>query len=354
MEGRGTASVVRVLLVDDSPLVRRILRRVLVRDPGIEVIGEAGDPYEARDRIVALRPDVVTLDLEMPRMNGLTFLHHLMRHRPTPVVVVSSVTEEGAPLALDALEAGAVEVLGKPQSGAAGLRDFGERLRLAVRAASQAVLGSPGMLAVSGPRPTSAGPGASRRHVIAIGASTGGTRAIQTVLASAPGDWPGVLIAQHMPAAFTRSFAERLDACSGLRVEEARDGQPLVPGLALVAPGDRHLTLAGEPGQYRVRVEKRARVNFHRPSVDVTFESVAQVAGGDALGALLTGMGRDGARGLLAMRRAGAATVAQDEKTSTVYGMPRAAAEVGAAERVVPLGSLAGVIDAWVARSART
>jgi two-component system chemotaxis response regulator CheB len=336
----GAERSVRVLVVDDSALVREVLTTELARAEGIEVVGAAPDPYVARDLILERQPDVITLDLEMPRMDGLTFLRRIMRYRPTPVIVLSSLTPEGGALALEALAAGAVEVLCKP-GGALSVGDLtatlAERVRDAARCRPVA--------SVEGPRSPS-GPALSRTtdQVVAVGASTGGTVAIERLLAGLPPNGPGIVITQHMPPQFTRAFAKRLKDQSALDVREAETGDAIVSGVALVAPGDRHLLVRRDGARYVAEVKDGPRVNRHKPSVDVMFRSVARVAGANAVGVLLTGMGADGAQGLLALREAGAPTIAQDEATCVVYGMPKAAVELGAAEKLLPIDRIAAEV----------
>jgi two-component system chemotaxis response regulator CheB len=338
--------LIRVLVVDDSALVRKILSEELSREPDIEVVGTAVDPYVARDKIVALRPDVLTLDVEMPRMDGLSFLARLMQHYPLPVVIVSSLTPENGEMALRALELGAVEVVSKPGS-ALSTPDVAKRLVRAVRAAAAARfrMGTPAArdasLAVAPLPPVKL---ATTHKVIAIGASTGGTRAIETVLRSFPADAPGTVIVQHMPETFTGAFAARLDRICAVDVREARDGDPIVPGVALIAPGDRHLLVQRSGARYVARLKDGPPVHHQRPAVDVLFESVARAAGSNSMGALLTGMGVDGARGLLAMRTAGARTFAEAEESCVVFGMPREAIRMEAAEVVVPLETMAAAL----------
>lgn len=337
--------VVRVLIVDDSALVRRILSDALSKHDDIEVVGTATDPYVARERIAQLRPDVITLDIEMPRMDGLSFLSKLMRHFPLPVVVVSSLTPQNSETALRALALGAVEVIAKPGSSlAAG--DVAEELVRAVRAASQARVVKrvdtadtppvPGRSAIASLNTTN--------KIIALGASTGGTQALEQVLRRFPVDAPGTVIVQHMPEHFTLSFAKRLDQVCAMRVQEAKDGDYVVPGLALVAPGGKHLVLQASGARWAVRVKDGPKVHHQRPAVDVLFQSVARSAGRNAVGALLTGMGADGAKGMLAMREAGAYTVAQNEETCVVYGMPREAVKIDAAVDVLPLDRIADAL----------
>jgi two-component system chemotaxis response regulator CheB len=327
--------MIRVLIVDDSATMRSLIATVLRADPEIEVAGEASDPLEARTAIKALNPDVITLDIEMPNMNGIAFLEKIMRLRPTPVVMVSTLTVRGAEATLEALALGAVDCVAKPASGGHG--DFQE-LAAKVKAAAKAnvrPLREPGET-----RPLTQERPADDR-VIAIGASTGGVEALSAILARFPEDCPPTVIAQHMPAAFTRSFAQRLDRHCAARVVEAYDDAPLEAGTIYIAPGgERHLEVRGI-GKLRCVLSGAAPVNGHRPSVDVLFRSVAQFAGPRAVGAILTGMGRDGAQGLLAMRKAGARTLGQDEATCVVYGMPKVAADVGAVERQAPLDRMA-------------
>ena len=335
-------SRIKVLVVDDSALMRKLLTEFLSRDPQIEVVGAAPDPLVARDKIKQLNPDVLTLDVEMPRMDGLTFLENIMRLRPMPVVMVSSLTERGAETTLQALELGAVDFVTKPKIDLeAGIRQYADELVAKIKAASKArVRGLSGI--APAPRPV------LRRSllrttekIIAIGASTGGTEAIKEVLEMMPADAPAILITQHIPAAFSAPFAARMDRSSAMKVCEARDGQQIVPGHAYIAPGDWHLELTRDGARYVCRLNQKPPENRHRPSVDTLFKSVAQHAGANAVAAILTGMGDDGARGLLAMREAGARTVVQDEASSVVWGMPGAAFKLGGAEQVLPLGRIA-------------
>lgn len=336
--------VVRVLIVDDSALVRRILSDALSKHADIEVVGTATDPYVARERIVQLRPDVVTLDIEMPRMDGLSFLSKLMRHFPLPVVVVSSLTQANSETALRALSLGAVDVIAKPGSSLA-TADVAEELARAVRAASHArVVKRMEPTAEQGgsivARPAIATFDATHK-IIALGASTGGTQALEVVLRRFPVDAPGTVIVQHMPEHFTASFAKRLDSVCAMRVKEAEDGEYVVKGLALIAPGGKHLVVQASGARWVARVKDGPKVHHQRPAVDVLFQSVARCAGRNAVAALLTGMGADGAKGLLALREAGAYTIAQDEATCVVYGMPREAVKLDAAIDVLPLDRIA-------------
>lgn len=344
---------IRVIVVDDSALVRKLLTAVLSGDPQIQVVDVAADPYEARAKIKQHNPDVITLDVEMPKMDGITFLRNLMRLRPMPVVMVSSLTEEGADVTMTALMIGAVDFVSKPKLGVAeGLTAMAEELRSKVKAAATARVRY---------RDVSQLPSLSvkRAHaieykttdrVIAIGASTGGTEAVAEVLARLPPDLPAVLITQHIPEVFSTRFAQRLHANSALSVTEAKDGDAVLLGHAYVAPGDYHLRIVRSGAKYYCKVTREAPVNRHRPSVDVLFESVASEVGKSALGVILTGMGSDGAEGLLQMRNAGASTLAQDRETSVVWGMPGEAVKRGAAEQTLPLERVADTIIAWAQR----
>jgi two-component system chemotaxis response regulator CheB len=333
--------VIRVLVVDDSAVVRRVLTDELSRFHDIEVVGTAVDPYAARDKIVELQPDVITLDVEMPRMDGLSFLARLMKHHPMPVVVVSSLTPANSELAMRALDLGAVEVVPKPGS-VYSTPDVARDLVRAIRAAAIAQIGrADGEVH---PPPVHVRPLRTTDKVVAIGASTGGVKAIEAVLRGLPADCPATLIVQHMPANFTRPFAARLDNVCPMQVREARDGDDLAPGVALIAPAGSHMLLARNGTRYVVRIKDGPRVHYQRPSVDVLFGSFASAAGPNAIGALLTGMGSDGAKGLLEMREAGAHTIAEAEQSCIVYGMPKVAAEIGAAIEVTPLPRVAGAI----------
>jgi two-component system chemotaxis response regulator CheB len=333
---------IRVLIVDDSALIREVLARSLGRDGDILVVGTAEDPIEAREKIKALSPDVVTLDIEMPNMNGLAFLDKLMRLHPLPVVMVSTLTHKGASETLLALELGAVDFVAKPNAElSGGLEAFGENLRHKVReAAGSEVRARSARAAVPHlPLRTAAAPAGA---VIAIGASTGGVEAIRIVLEGMPRDCPPIVIAQHMPAGFTTRFAARLDELSEITVAEATDRLPLEVGHAYVAPGDFHLRVERTSGQLRCRVTRDELHSGHRPSVDVLFESVARQVGPMSVGAILTGMGRDGATGLRQMREAGAFTVGQSQSSALVYGMPRVAFEEGGVVEQAPVEAIAG------------
>jgi two-component system, chemotaxis family, protein-glutamate methylesterase/glutaminase len=338
---------IRVLIVDDSAIVRKILSDALAGEADLEIVGTAPDPYVARDKILALNPDVLTLDIEMPRMDGLTFLKKLMHFHPLPAVVISSLAQSSCSAAIQAMECGAVEVLAKP-GGPYSVGELREVLAAKIRAAAASRVRRP---APSPPAPSALSKPqrecVTRAHtdrLIAIGASTGGTEAIREVLSRLPASCPGIVVAQHIPPRFSLAFAQRLNEICAIEVREARDGDALTPGLALVAPGDFHMLLRKSGNRYFVNVKTGPRVCYQRPSVDVLFLSVAEAAGASATGVLLTGMGADGAQGLLKMRRAGARTIAQDEATSVVFGMPREAIEIGAAERVLPLPAISGAI----------
>ncbi len=337
---------IKVLIVDDSALVRRILTEMLSSDSSITVLGTAHDAYDAREKIKALNPDVLTLDIEMPRMDGITFLRNLMRLRPMPVIMVSSLTDKGAEVTLDALSIGAVDYLSKPKSDlAATLADYKEELIAKVKAAASARVratapaASPSADAILAKRDPRRQLRTTER-IIAIGASTGGTEAIKEVLIRLPPDTPGIVITQHIPKLFSGAFARRMDACCQVSVCEAEDGQQILRGHAYVAPGDMHLLVVRDGARYVCRLDQGPPVNRHKPSVDVLFRSVAQQAGRNAIGVILTGMGKDGALGLKEMRDAGGRTVAQDEATSIVWGMPGEAVALGGAEDVLPLGDI--------------
>ena len=330
---------IRVLVVDDSAIVRQVLTRELQAYPDIEIVGTAPDPYVGRDKIVELKPDVLLLDVEMPRMDGVTFLRKLMRYHPMPVIIVSSLTAKGSALALDAMDAGALEVMCKPGS-AFSVAEMTEQLAQKIRAVRWAQVRKSDAPAAVSPRPATMSIAQTTHKIIAIGASTGGTEAIREVLMRFPANAPGTVIVQHMPAYFTTSFSERLNQLCEIEVREAQDGDSVRPGLALIAPGNYHMLLRRSGARYYVEVRDGPTVCLQRPSVEVLFKSVARYAGANAVGAILTGMGSDGAKGLLEMRQAGAWTIAQDEKTSVVYGMPAKAVEFGAAATQLPLGKI--------------
>ncbi|MEW6378418.1 MAG: chemotaxis response regulator protein-glutamate methylesterase [bacterium] len=337
---------IKVLIVDDSAVVRTILARELANDPQIEVVGTAPDPYVARDMIVQLQPEVITLDIEMPRMDGLAFLRKLMHYYPLPVIVVSSLAEKGSSVALEALELGAVEVIAKP-GVSYSIGDMSEQLADKIKAAARVDVKSwaakkahTPSLSLMATRPLSK----TTDRVVAIGASTGGTEAIKEILCRMPPGAPGIVIVQHMPANFTRAFAQRLNTLCRIEVKEAESGDTVVPGRALIAPGNYHMVLCRNGARYSVDVISGPLVHHQRPAVDVLFESVAKVAGANALGVLLTGMGADGADGLLKIREAGAHTIAQDEATCVVFGMPKEAIRRGAAETIAPLQDISRLI----------
>lgn len=335
---------IRALVVDDSSVVRHAIREVLNRDPEIEVVGLAPDPYAARDQILSLHPDVVTLDIEMPRMDGLTFLRILQKHHPTPVIVVSSLTQTGSRTALDALEAGAVDVIGKPSS-AWDIGNLGAQLCQRVKGAAFASVRQPFPRATATPPASLSGSARFHpRQIILLGASTGGTEALKFVLNRLPDGLPGICIVQHIPPIFSRAFAARLNETSALHVREAASGDELQPGLALVAPGDYHMMLIWDNDRYRVVLSQGPPLHYTRPAVDMLFNSAAACAGRHAVAALLTGMGSDGGKGMSKLKAAGATTLAQNEATCVVYGMPRAAVELGAADRVLPLEEIPGAL----------
>ncbi|MDB5103444.1 MAG: response regulator receiver modulated CheB methylesterase [Fibrobacteres bacterium] len=347
-EGRGHASGARikVLLVDDSAIVRKVLAQELSKDPEIEVVGAAPDPFVARDMIIRLKPDVLTLDIEMPRMDGLTFLRRLMSYYPLPVVIVSSLTPRGGDVALEAIDIGAVEVVCKPGASYA-VGDMAVELRDKIKAAARS------KMRPASDREASAVPPHGRlsllrttHSVVAIGASTGGTQALQALLSTLPANSPGIVIVQHMPEHFTRSFAERLDTLCAIRVKEAEHGDLVSPGRALIAPGNFHMELERSGAVYKVSVRPGELVSRHRPSVNVLFRSVAKYAGRNAVGAILTGMGNDGAEGMKEMKEQGADTIAQDEATCVVFGMPKEAIAMGGVDHVLPLEAIpAKILD---------
>jgi two-component system chemotaxis response regulator CheB len=331
----------KVLIVDDSSLMRKLLTEILSSDPELEVIGTAGDPFVAREKIKTLNPDVLTLDIEMPRMDGLTFLEKLMRGHPMPVVMISSLTERGAETTLRALSLGAVDYLSKPKLDVSnGTIEQASDIIAKVKAAAKVkVRGANSQETKAVELPTGYHFSATHK-VVAIGASTGGTEALKDLLSPLPPDFPGVVMVQHMPEAFTRPFAARLDSLCRIRVQEARDGDRILPGHALLAPGGHQMQVVRRGMEYAVRVYRGERVNRHLPSVDVLFSSCAKQLGKNAVGVLLTGMGADGAKGMLEMKQADSYTIAQDEATCVVFGMPREAILLGAADQVLPLGRI--------------
>ena len=340
-----TGRKIKVLIVDDSAIVRKILGEAISAENDLEVVGTAPDPFVARDKIVALEPDVVTLDIEMPRMDGLSFLKRLMQYHPLPVIVISSLGQASCQATLDALRLGAVEVLAKP-GGPYSVGELRMQLAAKIRAASAARLRRPAERESAPAEPMEKCPVKAFRpgSIVAIGASTGGTEAILSVLERLPAEIPPIVITQHIPPVFSRAFADRLNQVCPMEVKEAADGDSATPGRALIAPGDFHMLLRKSGEGYRVQVKEGPRVCYQRPSVDVMFSSVAESAGPRAIGVLLTGMGADGAQGLLRMKQAGAHTLAQDEASCVVFGMPREAIRLGAAERVVSLPRMASAI----------
>jgi two-component system chemotaxis response regulator CheB len=336
---------IKVLIVDDSAVVRKIFTQQLEKASGIEVVGTAPDPYIAREKIVRLKPDVITLDIEMPRMDGITFLKHLMKSHPMPVIIVSSLTRKSSKLALEALSLGALEVLSKP-SVAYSVGDMGEQLIEKIKAVAVVDVKSRLQKKQSLPESPRAlyAPKAlaeTTNKLIAIGASTGGTEALKQVLTKIPRNSPGILVVQHMPPNFTAAFAERLNGLCEISVSEARNGEAITNGKALIAPGNFHMLLRRSGSSYYVQIKSGPRVHHQRPAVDVLFKTVAMHAGANALGIILTGMGADGAQGLLAMKQAGAYTIAQDEESCVVFGMPKEAIRLQAVDNVLPLDKIA-------------
>ncbi len=345
--GKEVMEKIRVLVVDDSAVVRKVFSEELPREGDIEVVGTAPDPYVARDKIVRLKPDVVTLDIEMPRMDGLTFLRKLMKYFPMPVIIVSSLTQAGGELAMEALDIGAVDVASKPGE-AYSVGDMSVQLAEKIRAAARIDVTK----APSQPQPVSNRPLVSSslsltrttNQIIAIGSSTGGTEALKQVLPLLPPSSPGVLVVQHMPAHFTTKFAQRLNDMCKIRVKEAEDGDSVTPGTCLLAPGNFHMVMRRSGARYYVNVKGGPLVCHQRPAADVLFNSVAAYGGKNAIGVILTGMGKDGASGMLKMKNAGARTIAQDEKSCVVFGMPKEAIEAGGVDHVVPLNDVSSTI----------
>jgi two-component system chemotaxis response regulator CheB len=343
---------IRVVVVDDSALVRNLLTEIINRQADMQCVGAAADPLVAREMIRAVNPDVITLDVEMPRMDGIDFLSRLMRLRPTPVVMVSTLTERGAEVTLRALELGAVDFVAKPKLGVAdGLKrladDITDKIRAAARAKVRRLAHAPAATAAGGAAASAPPPPMGRlstEKLVFIGASTGGTEATKTVLMEFPADMPAVLITQHMPPGFTSSYAKRLDSLCQIRVKEAVDGERVLPGHGYLAPGGLHLSVERSGANYIARVRDGEPVNRHRPSVEVLFESAARTVGPNAVGIMLTGMGADGAQAMRAMRDAGSWNVCQDEASCIVFGMPREAIARGAAHEVLPLGRIAGAV----------
>jgi two-component system chemotaxis response regulator CheB len=345
---------IKVLIVDDSALIRSVMTEIVNSQPDMEVVGAAPDPLVAREMIKQTNPDVLTLDVEMPKMDGLDFLEKLMRLRPMPVLMVSSLTERGSEITMRALELGAVDFVTKPKiSIQSGMREYTDMIADKIRAASKARIKAR-TLPVAGekgaaPLPALRNPLTSSEKLIIIGASTGGTEAIREFLMQMPSDCPGILITQHMPEGFTRSFARRLDSLCKISVQEAAGGERILPGHAFIAPGHSHLLLARSGANYMTRLEQSEPVNRHRPSVDVLFRSAAQCAGKNAVGVILTGMGKDGAAGMLEMKTSGAYNFAQDEASCVVFGMPREAIAVGATHEVGALTALPGMVLGYLA-----
>lgn len=338
---------IRVLNVDDSALMRQVLASLLAKDPEIEVIGSAPDPYVAREKIKTLNPDVITLDVEMPRMDGITFLEKLMRGYPMPVVMVSSLTEAGCQTTLRALELGAVDFITKPKIDLReGMDEVAQDLIAKVKAAACAKVKPDAVGAKREVKPLLSGSAMIKTTdtIIAIGSSTGGTEAVKDVLEVLPPNTPPILITQHMPERFTKTWADRMNGLCRISVKEAEDGDSVLPGHALVAPGGYHMALERSGARYTVRINQDPPVNRHRPSVDVLFASVARYAGANAVGVILTGMGGDGAKELLTMKQAGAFTIAQDEASCVVFGMPKEAIKLGGVDKVLPLQDIAGAI----------
>ncbi len=349
--------MIKVLIIDDSAIVRQVLSRELARAEDIQIVGTAPDPYVARDKIVELRPDVVLLDMEMPRMDGLTFLKKLMKYYPLPVIIVSSLTTRGGELALEAMNAGAVEVMCKPGSSLS-VNDMSDALIEKIRAAAWARVpkgggafsGSGNTGGRSAAAPVRISQAKMTETVIAIGASTGGTQAIQELLLQMPANSPGIVIVQHMPEQFTASLAARLNQICAMEVREAKNNDSVKPGIALIAPGNYHMLLQRSGARFYVQVKSGPLVCGHRPSVEVLFKSTSRAAGRNAVGVILTGMGKDGAGGLLEMKNNHARTIAQDEASCVVYGMPKEAVRLGAAEAVLPLGGIPAKIIEYVNR----
>lgn len=348
------ANMIRVLIVDDSSLIRNVLAHELSIDPEIEIVGTASDPFVAKEKIAALQPDVITLDVEMPRMNGLEFLRHLMSKNPVPVVMVSSYTRGGEKVTLDALEAGAIDFVTKPSIDTSSTKDLENmlaELRVKIKAAFRANVSGwesrRNRMAISGAGSRREIPQSAKNlhdKIVVIGASTGGTEAVKEIISDLPKETPGIVVALHMPAGFTKNFAERLSAVCDMEVTEATFGDTVSSGKALIAPGDFHMMVLRSAGGYVVMCDKKEKVNGHRPSVDVLMTSVAQCAGANAVGVILTGMGSDGAKGMLAMKKAGARAIAQDKESSLVFGMPSAAVTAGGAERFLPLDKISHYI----------
>lgn len=344
-----------VIVIDDSALIRKMLKEILNSDPAIEVVDTASDPLQAREKIKKHNPDVITLDVEMPEMDGITFLRNLMRLRPMPVVMVSTLTEHGAQVTLDALELGALEIVAKPKLNISNtLTDYAEELISKVKAAARVTVrplsertasqdGDNSDVLIDKQRVSTL---KTTEKIIAIGASTGGTEAVREIIRVLPADMPAILITQHIPLAFSGPFAERLNSQSQMQVTQAKDGQQILPGHVYVAPGDQHLMVVRSGARYHCKLDDGPLVSRHKPSVDVLFRSMAQFVGPNAIGVMLTGMGVDGSQGMLEMRKAGAFNIAQDKQSSVVWGMPGAAYEAGAVEKLLPLNRIAEKLQA--------
>ncbi len=333
-------SKIRVLVIDDSSIARQVITSALQSDGSIEVVGSAPDPYVARDKIISLKPDVLTLDVEMPRMDGVSFLQRLMKHHPMPVVMVSSLTQKGAETTMAALEAGAIEIVAKPVKEKHNLNEITIELIDKVKSAAQARIRPVSQNnIIRAPRPLSAMV-ATTNKVVAIGASTGGTEALKDVLSRMPANSPGILVVQHMPETFTTAFSARLNDLSVINIKEAKNNDSLTPGVCLVAPGNQHMLLRRSGARYYVEVKDGPLVCRHRPSVEVLFNSVAKTAGKNAIGVMMTGMGGDGSKAMLNMKNAGASTIAQDEKSCVVFGVPKEAIKLGAVDKVTPLDKI--------------
>lgn len=340
--------MIKVLIVDDSALVRQMLTEIIGAAEDIEVVDAVMDPFAAREKIKQLNPDVITLDVEMPKMDGVTFLSNLMRLRPMPVVMISTLTEKGADITFRALELGAVDFIAKPKVDVVdGLKEYGkeivDKIRMAATAKVKPLMAIPDKNPSTGTatKTIAAGHFRTTDRIIGIGSSTGGTEAIKDVLNKLPSDMPGIVISQHIPANFSRAFAQRVNTMTSLQVSEAKHGQQIMPGHVLIAPGDRHLLVKRDGARYVCHLDDGPAVNRHKPSVDVMFHSLAKNAGSNAIAVMLTGMGADGAEGMGEMKKQGASTLAQDEKTSVVWGMPGEVVKRGFADKVLPLGKIA-------------
>ena len=343
-----TKKKIRVLIVDDSSIIRTLLSKLLSTDPEIEIVGTAPDPYVAREKLIQLRPDVMTLDIEMPRMDGVTFLSKVMHHFPIRTVIISSLSTAGSEMALKALENGAIDVVAKPAIDVTrSLEELGAEIIMKVKSAAHSTI--PQLCdrlprVVSGTSGKSESLARTTHQILAIASSTGGTEALKRVLPCMPSDIPGTVIVQHMPPVFTKSYAQHLQSLCPFEVKEAEDGDKVMPGRVLLAPGNFHMELRREGGYYRVALQQEAAIHGVRPAADILLSTVAKHAGKNSIGVVLTGMGKDGAKGLLEMKQAGGFTIAQDEATCVVYGMPKTAVELGAIDRIMPLDKIAETI----------